>query len=123
MPRAARDAPAGQVYHGLNRGVGRQRLFFIVECYLACQPIIVEKLKKRGKRSYCRNPNHWRFVTWPEKDGDPVQFMQRLAIILVTRQQRNDNIAGYIPYTPLPPPFGSRDWVEKPAQKLGWGWN
>lgn len=35
MPRMARYAPGGLVYHVLNRGVGRQQLFFSDDDYLA----------------------------------------------------------------------------------------
>ena len=42
MPRMARYAPGGLVYHVLNRGVGRQQLFFCDDDYLAFERIIVE---------------------------------------------------------------------------------
>ena len=35
MPRTARFAPGRMVYHVLNRGVGKQKLFYKDEDYLA----------------------------------------------------------------------------------------
>ena len=97
MPRTARNAPGGMVYHVLNRGVGKQKLFFNDEDYLAFERVIVETLEKRSMRilSYCVMPNHWHFVLWPENDCDLGQFMQRLTITHVTRWQKHYNMVGY----------------------------
>ena len=97
MPRTARHAPGGMVYHVLNRGVGKQKLFFKEEDYLAFERVIVETLEKRSMRvlSYCLMPNHWHFVLWPENDGDLGQFMQRLTVRHVTRWQKHYNMVGY----------------------------
>ena len=35
MPRTARNAPGGLIYHVINRGVGKQRIFFDDSGYLA----------------------------------------------------------------------------------------
>ena len=69
MPRTARYAPGGMVYHVLNRGVGKNKLFFKDEDYLAFERVIEETLEKRSLRilSYCLMPNHWHFVLWPRK--------------------------------------------------------
>lgn len=97
MPRTARHAPGGMVYHVLNRGVGKQKLFFKEEDYLAFERVIVETLEKRSMRilSYCLMPNHWHFVLWPENDGDLGKFMQRLTVTHVTRWQKHYNMVGY----------------------------
>ena len=97
MPRTARNAPGGLIYHVLNRGVGRQRFFFCDEDYLAFERIIVETLEKRDMRilSYCLMPNHWHFVLWPEGDKDLGRFMQRLTITHVTRWQKHYDKVGH----------------------------
>ena len=97
MPRTARYAPGGYVYHVLNRGVGQQQLFFNDDDYLAFEHIVVETLEKRDMRilSYCLMPSHWHFMLWPENDGDLGSFMQRLTITHVTRWQRNYHTVGY----------------------------
>ncbi len=97
MPRTARVAPGGVVYHVINRGVGRQQLFFSDDDYLAFARVIAETFEKRPMRllSYCLMPNHWHFVLWPEKEGDLGRFMQRLTVTHVTRWQKNYNMVGF----------------------------
>ena len=97
MPRTARNAPGGMVFHVINRGVGKQQLFFNDDDYLAFERVIQETLEKRPMRilSYCLMPNHWHFVLWPESDGDLARFMQRLTVTHVTRWQKHYNMVGY----------------------------
>jgi putative transposase len=97
MPRTARVAPGGMVYHVLNRGVGKNQMFFNDQDYLAFERIIVDTLEKRPMRilGYCLMPNHWHFTLWPEKDGDLGRFMQRLTVTHVTRWQKHYNMVGY----------------------------
>ena len=97
MPRTARNAPGGMVYHVINRGVGKKKLFFKDEDYLAFERVIVETLEKRLMRilSYCLMPNHWHFVLWPENDSDLGSFMQRLTVTHVTRWHKHYNMVGY----------------------------
>ena len=85
------------MYHVLNRGVGKNKLFFKDEDYLAFERVIEETLEKRAMRilSYCLMPNHWHFVLWPENDGDLGSFMQRLTVTHVTRWQKHYNMVGY----------------------------
>ena len=97
MPRTARVALGGLVYHVINRGVGRQQLFFDDDDYLAFESTIAETLEKRSMRilAYCLMPNHWHFALWPEKDGDLGRFMQRLMVTHVTRWQKYHDCVGY----------------------------
>ena len=85
------------IYHVLNSGVGKNKLFFKDEDYLAFERVIVETLEKRSMRilSYCLMPNHWHFVLWPENDADLGSFMQRLTVTHVTRWQKHYNMVGY----------------------------
>ncbi len=96
MPRNARYAPGGLIYHVINRGVGRQQLFFDEDDYLAFEKIISETLEKQSMRilSYCLMPNHWHFVMWPKDDGDLGRFMQRLTVTHVTRWQKYHDRVG-----------------------------
>ena len=97
MPRAARVAPGGMVFHVINRGVGKQNLFDTDDDYLAFERVIQETLEKRPMRilGYCLMPNHWHFVLWPENDGDLGLFMQRLTVTHVTRWQKQHNRVGF----------------------------
>lgn len=97
MPRARRVTPGGLVYHVLNRGVGRSRLFFKNADYEAFERIIEETLDVRPMRICCYTlmPNHWHFALWPKRDGDLAAFLQRLSITHVTRWQRHRRQVGY----------------------------
>ncbi|MEX1027694.1 MAG: transposase, partial [Candidatus Paceibacterota bacterium] len=72
MPRSRRVAPGGYVYHVLNRGVGRCRLFYKPRDYEAFEEIVEETLLTRAMRicGFCLMPNHWHLVLWPEHDGE-----------------------------------------------------
>ena len=67
------------VYHVLNRGVGRMRLFHTDADYAAWERVILETLPLAPMRicAYCWMPNHWHLVLWPESDGELSTFMQR----------------------------------------------
>ena len=69
MPRIARVAPGGMVYHVLNRGVGRMRLFLSDADYAAWERVILETLPLAPMRicAYCWMPNHWHLVLWPKR--------------------------------------------------------
>ena len=97
MPRSARKTPGGLVYHVLNRGVGRGRIFSKPEDYEAFERVVEETLERRPMRicGYCLMPNHWHFVLWPESDDDLARFMQRLTITHVTRWQKHKRRVGY----------------------------
>ncbi len=84
------------VFHVLNRGVGRQRLFDKPADYVAFEELIQETLDKVSMRicAYCLMPNHWHFVLWPEQDGDLAVFMQRLTVTHVTRWQKHRRRVG-----------------------------
>ncbi|MBS0265474.1 MAG: transposase [Planctomycetes bacterium] len=97
MPRTARVTPGGMVFHVLNRGVGRMKLFRSDADYQAFEGILEETLALVPMRvcSYCLMPNHWHFVLWPKADGDLAAFMQRLTITHATRWQRHKQQVGY----------------------------
>ena len=85
------------VFHVLNRGVGRMRIFHHDDDYLAFERVMEETLETRPMRicAYCLMPNHWHMVLWPEHDADLAAFMQRLTVTHVARWQRNKRRVGY----------------------------
>jgi putative transposase len=97
MPRIARVAPGGMVYHVLNRGVGRMRLFHTDADYAAWERVLLETLPLASMRicAYCWMPNHWHLVLWPEKDGQLSTFMQRATNRHTQRWQRAKRRVGY----------------------------
>ena len=96
MPRTARVTPGGMVFHVLNRGVGRMRLFRKDRDYEAFEEIVEKTLLTCPMRicSYCLMPNHWHFILWPESDGDLAAFMQKLTVTHVRNWQENRRRVG-----------------------------
>ena len=70
------------VFHVLNRGVGRGRLFGKDRDYEAFEEAVEKTLQSCPMRvcSYLLMPNHWHFVLWPENDGELAAFMQKLSV-------------------------------------------
>jgi putative transposase len=81
MPRTARFAPAGYVYHVLNRAVARLPLFHKDGDYAAFERVLAEALAEHPTRllAYCLMPNHWHLVLWPEQEGEVTAFTRWLA--------------------------------------------
>jgi putative transposase len=81
MPRTARIAPGGLIYHVLNRAAGKMRLFSKDADFEAFQQIMIEAVDRHPIRilAYCVLPNHWHFVVWPEEDGQLTNFFRWLA--------------------------------------------
>jgi putative transposase len=96
MPRTARIAPGGFIYHVLNRGVGKMTLFRSRRDFEAFQRCLVATQQSAPMRilAYCVMNNHWHLVLWPEKDGDLARFMMRLTITHVRRWLINRHLVG-----------------------------
>lgn len=97
MPRIARVAPGGMVFHVLNRGVARMEIFRKDKDFDAFHRVVQQTLRVTPMRicAYCWMPNHWHFVLWPERDGDLSKFMQRMANMHTQRWQRAKLRVGY----------------------------
>ena len=80
MPRQARHAPGGLIYHVLNRAVARLPLFEKPADYAAFERVLCETLERFPMRilAYVVMPNHWHFVLWPLEDGDLTAFCRWL---------------------------------------------
>jgi len=87
MPRTARVAPGGMVFHVLNRANARTRIFAKDADYAAFERVLRETLARKPMRvlGYLIMPNHWHLVLWPEHDGELAAFMQRLTTTHVRR--------------------------------------
>ena len=96
MPRTARVAPGGMVFHVLNRGVARMQLFEKAADYQAFEQVLQDTLDQSPMRicAYAVMPNHWHLLLWPECDGELAAFMQRLTITHVRRWQEHRGYAG-----------------------------
>src|SRR5688572_216521 len=88
MPRIGRVAPGGMIYHVLNRGNGRQRLFrkpADYDAFIELLPRVREAVPGVRVLGYCLMPNHWHLALWPRKDGELSSFMLRLQTAHVRR--------------------------------------
>ena len=85
------------VFHVLNRGVGRMRLFDKAGDYEAFERMIEKTLQTRPMRicAYCLLPNHWHLVLWPQRDGQLGDFLQKLAVTHVRNWQEHRRRVGY----------------------------
>jgi putative transposase len=80
MPRRSRAAPAGWIFHVVNRGARRGRLFEGPGDYQAFEKILVLALRKFDVEllAYCLMPNHWHLVIRPRTTGALSRFMHWL---------------------------------------------
>src|SRR5271165_2216212 len=64
MPRTARIAPGGMVFHVLNRGVARMQLFEKAADYQAFEQVLRDTLDQSPMRicAYAVMPNHWHLL-------------------------------------------------------------
>ena len=70
MPRTARAIEAGLIYHVLNRGNGRMRLFHKEADFAAFERVLAEALERCpvDLLTYCLMGNHWHLVLRPQTD-------------------------------------------------------
>ena len=96
MPRPLRNAKGDVVYHVLNRGNGRARIFRTARDYEAFEEILVAAQERAAMRitAYCIMPNHWHLVLWPRKDGDLSEFMRWLTVTHTQRWHAAHGTAG-----------------------------
>jgi putative transposase len=80
MPRRFQIGSGGVIFHVMNRGAHRARLFFDPDDYRCFLRAMSEALKKIEMRILCYAimPNHWHLVLWPRGDHDLSNFMRRL---------------------------------------------
>ena len=143
MPRQARVAPGGLVYHVLNRAVARLPLFQKPDDYDAFERVLVEAHQKHPIRllAYCLMPNHWHMVLYPREDGELTAFVRWLTHTHTMRWHAHYHTAGtghlyqgrfksfpvqtdehfltVCRYVERNAPFGSSLWTQRTANRLG----
>jgi putative transposase len=77
MPRTARAAVGGVVYHVLNRGNGRMGVFRKPGDYRAFLDLLLEGKEKAQIElfGFCLMPNHWHLVLQPKGDRDLAGYL------------------------------------------------
>ena len=100
MGRALRAATGGMVFHVLNRGNARARIFHKDADYLAFERILGGAKERYDMRvlTYCLMPNHWHLVLWPRHEGDLSRFMGWLTLTHTQRwhAQRGTGGTGHV---------------------------
>ena len=96
MPRANRVCPGGIVYHALNRGNQRDRVFDGPGDYAALEGVLAESVELVGMRllAYAVLPNHWHMLLYPRGDGDLPRFMHHLTTTHVRRWRLHRHSVG-----------------------------
>jgi len=86
----------GLVYHVLNRGVGRMRLFDDDDDYAAFERVLAEAHERSPTRllGYCIMPNHWHLVVWPREDDELSQWMRWVTVTHTQRWHAHRRSAG-----------------------------
>ena len=77
MPRTARAAVGGIVYHVLNRGNGRMGIFRKPGDYLGFLQLLIDGKQKADVElfAFCLMPNHWHLVLRPKADRDLARYL------------------------------------------------
>jgi putative transposase len=98
MPRTARASVGGICYHVLNRGNGRQQVFFKDGDYAAFLKALTHACEQIPMRvlAYCLMPNHFHLVRWPREDGDLSAWMHWLANAHVRRYHQHYKGSGHL---------------------------
>jgi len=96
MGRPPRNAAAGMVFHVLNRGTTRLRLFAGSGDYRAFEAILEAACERFPVRifAYCLMPTHWHMVLSPDEDQALSRFMQWLTLTHVRRWHEHKGSVG-----------------------------
>ena len=96
MPRTARSTEAGMVYHVLNRGNGRMRIFHKAGDFEAFERVLAEGLQRYSVDllTYCLMPNHWHLVVRPKTDEALGHWMGWVGVTHVRRYHEHYHSRG-----------------------------
>jgi putative transposase len=87
MPRTARAADGGIVYHVLNRGNGRMKIFRKPGDYQAFVDLLIDAKQRAAVElfGFCLMTNHWHLVLRPKGMGDLAAYLSWLSNTHVKR--------------------------------------
>src|SRR6266545_3248059 len=96
MPRIARAAPGGIVYHCLNRGNDRKRIFRKSADFDAFLRVLAEAKRRYPVKilAFCLMDNHWHLSVLPKKDDDLSNFFGWVCNAHVRRYRQHYHTAG-----------------------------
>jgi len=98
MPRTARASRADVVYHVINRGNDRAKIFHKPADYQAFLTLLQQACDRLPMRvlAACLMPNHFHLILRPHRDGDLSRFMQWLLTSHVRRYHRHRGGSGHV---------------------------
>jgi putative transposase len=96
MPRIARAAPGGIVYHCLNRGNDRKVIFRKSTDFDAFLKLLREGKERYSVKllAFCLMDNHWHLSVLPQKDDDLSNFFGWVCNAHVRRYRQHYHTAG-----------------------------
>jgi len=100
MPRSARKAPGGLVYHVLNRSVASFPLMRAGKDRDAFLRVLIEAAGRwPGVRvlGWCVMSTHWHLMLWPKRDGEMKLFMHWLTLTHASRWRTSRHSVGQGP--------------------------
>jgi putative transposase len=99
MPRPLRHIAADLIYHVLNRGNRRTRIFRKPRDYQAFVDCLAQGLERYrvDLLGWCVMPNHWHLVLRPRGEGQLQEFMRWLTVTHVRRHHgHHGGISGHL---------------------------
>jgi len=98
MPRISRGLSANSVYHILNRGNGKQKIFHKEHDYKAFIDLMIYAKKRNPIKifAYCLMPNHFHLIVMPKKSEELSKFMQWLMTSHVRRYHNHYETSGHV---------------------------
>ena len=97
MPRVLRSDIAGEIYHALNRGNARSKIFFKDGDFAAFERVIKEGLEKYPVDliAYQWMSNHWHMVLSPRQDRGMSAFLGWVTMTHTQRYHAHNKTTGY----------------------------
>ena len=131
MARQPRNAYDGEIYHVINRGNCRMKIFGKPGDYLAFMKLLEEGRQRTGMRilAFCLMPNHWHMVLWPKRAEDLSRFIGWVCTTHVRRWREHRHSVGEghlyqgrfksFPIQQGEPLYGVLRYVEGNARRAG----
>ena len=96
MPRTARSTEGGMIYHALNRGNGRMRIFRKAGDFESFERVLAEGLQRYPVEllTYCLMPNHWHLVVRPKTDEALGRWLGWVGVTHVRRHHEHYHSRG-----------------------------
>ena len=96
MPRAPRADEAGGLYHALNRGNSRARIFRKEADYDAFERFLAEAPTRYAVELFCDQlmPNHWHMVLRPTQDGEMSRYLRWVTAMHTMRHHAHYHTSG-----------------------------